>query len=225
MTDCTLGAVSPIENQWLPLAVTRFIGRGRAAGHAHPRPRRGRRRAGAVRARGARRQARHRRLRRTQERDGTERTYPDPSGYVDYDGYIAIYDGDGKPILHHDFNMGRGDVLAALRWLPDDIVAVGSSGWDRWQGGNSISRGADPLIVWLSPDGARAAARTMPLSDGARHFNLFDVTVTDRVDRRPRLLRRPDDPLRRRRQHGGADVRPVARAARSALNRRPRARA
>ena len=76
--------------------------------------------------------------------------------------------------------MGRGDVLAALRWLPDDIVAVGSSGWDRWQGGNSISRGADPLIVWLSPDGARAASRVMPMSDGGRHFNLFDVTVTDR---------------------------------------------
>ena len=109
-----------------------------------------------------------------------ERTYPDPSGYIDYDGYIAIYDGDGKPIVHHDYNMGRGDVLAALRWLPDDIVAVGSSGWDRWQGGNSISRGADPLMVWLSPDGARAASRTMPLSDGGRHFNLFDVTVTDR---------------------------------------------
>ena len=103
--------------------------------------------------------------------------------------------------------MGRGDVLAALRWLPDDIVAVGSSGWDRWQGGNSISRGADPLIVWLSPDGARAASRMIPLSDGGRHFNLFDVTVTDRSHRRPRLLRRPDDPLRRRRQHGGAHVR------------------
>ena len=69
-------------------------------------------------------------------------------------------------------------MLAALRWLPDDIVAVGSSGWDRWQGGNSISRGADPLIVWLSPDGARAASRVMPLSDGGRHFNLFDVDAS-----------------------------------------------
>ena len=127
-------------------------GRARAP---DPRARRRRRRAGGVRARRARRQARHRRLRRAPNADGTKRTYPDPAGYVDYDGYIAIYDGDGKPVLHHDFNLGRGDVLAALRWLPDDIVAVGSSGWDRWQGGNSISRGADPLIAWMSPDGAR----------------------------------------------------------------------
>jgi hypothetical protein len=70
-------------------------------------------------------------------------------------------------------------VLASLRWLPNDIVAVGSSGWDRWQGGNSISRGADPLLVWLSPDGARSAQRVIQLSDGTRHFNLFDLTVTD----------------------------------------------
>jgi hypothetical protein len=69
-------------------------------------------------------------------------------------------------------------VLAALRWLPNDIVAVGSSGWDRWQGGNSISRGADPLIAWLSPDGARSATRVIPLSDGGRHFTLHDVVVT-----------------------------------------------
>ena len=120
-----------------------------------------------------------------QNADGTKRTYPDPNGYVDYDGYIAIYDGDGKPLLHHDFNLGRGDVLAALRWLPDDIVAVGSSGWDRWQGGNSISRGADPLIAWMSPDGARAATRVIPLSDGARHFNLLDVMVTGRAPSSP----------------------------------------
>src|SRR5204862_4398938 len=102
-----------------------------------------------------------------------------PYDYVDYDGLIAIYDGDGKPLIHRDFNLGRGDVLAALRWLPDDIVAVGSAGFDRWQGGNSISWGADPLLVWMSPDGTRAATRVIPMSDGARHFNLFDLAVTD----------------------------------------------
>ena len=32
MTDCMLGAVSPIENQWLPLAVTRFSAAGARLG-------------------------------------------------------------------------------------------------------------------------------------------------------------------------------------------------
>ena len=180
MTDCMLGAVSPIENQWLPLAVTRFSAAGARIGTRilAPDADAGEQVPFALAARDGKLATAGFVARKNA--DGTERTYPDPSGYIDYDGYIAIYDGDGKPILHHDYNMGRGDVLAALRWLPDDIVAVGSSGWDRWQGGNSISRGADPLIVWLSPDGARAASRTMPLSDGGRHFNLFDVTVTDR---------------------------------------------
>jgi len=98
---------------------------------------------------------------------------------VDYDGLIAIYEGDGRPVLQHDFNLGRGDVLAALRWLPDELVAVGSAGFDRWQGGQSISHGADPLIVWMSTDGTQAAARVLPLSDGLRHFNLFDLAIAN----------------------------------------------
>jgi len=114
--------------------------------------------------------------------DGSKRTYRDANGdtdYTDYDALIAIYDGDGRPLRHHDFNLGRGDVLAAMRWLPTGIVAVGSAGFDRWQGGNSISRGADPLVVWLSADGTRAVSRVIPLGDGSRHFNLFDVVVVD----------------------------------------------
>jgi hypothetical protein len=180
MTDCMSGAVSPIENQWLPLAVTRFSAAGARVGTRIlvPDADASEQVAFALAARDGKLATAGFVVRKNA--DGTFRTYPDPTGYVDYDGTIAIYDGDGKPLVHHDFNMGRGDVLAALRWLPDDIVAVGSSGWDRWQGGNSISRGADPLIVWLSPDGTRAASRVIPLTDGARHFNLFDVTVTDR---------------------------------------------
>jgi hypothetical protein len=179
MADCAAGAVSPIENQWLPFAVTRFTREGQRLSTRILAPD-----ADAAEQVAFALVARDGKLATAgfvvrMNADGTQRTYPDPNGYVDYDGYIALYDGDGRPLLHHDFNLGRGDVLAALRWLPDDIVAVGSSGWDRWQGGNSISRGADPLLVWLSPDGARAAARTIPMSDGSRHFNLFDVTVTD----------------------------------------------
>ena len=177
--DCVFGSVSPIENQWLPLAVTRFTSAGQRVGTRilAPDADASEQVAFALVARDGKLATAGFVVRKNA--DGSFRTYPDPTGYVDYDGLIAVYDGDGHPLFHHDFNMGRGDVLASLRWLPNDIVAVGSSGWDRWQGGNSISRGADPLLVWLSPDGARAASRTIPLTDGARHFNLFDVAVTD----------------------------------------------
>jgi len=176
--DCVLGSVGTAENEWLPLAVTRFDASGARKGTKIlvPDADAGEQVAFALAARDGKLATAGFVVR--QLPDGTKRTYPDPAGYVDYDGHIAIYDGDGKPLAHHDFNLGRGDVLAALRWLPNDIVAVGSSGWDRWQGGNSISRGADPLVAWMSPDGARAASRVLPLSDGGRHFNLFDVAVT-----------------------------------------------
>jgi hypothetical protein len=177
MTDCFSGSVSPIENERLPLAVTRFTATGARTGTTILAPD-----ADAAEQVAFALAARDGKLATAgfvvrQNSDGTERTYPDANGYVDYDGVITVYDGAGRQLAHHDFNMGRGDVLASLRWMPDDIVAVGSSGWDRWQGGNSISRGADPLIAWLSPDGARAAARVLPMSDGSRHFNLFDVAI------------------------------------------------
>jgi hypothetical protein len=177
MTDCIFGSVSPIENEWLPLAVTRFSAIGARVGTTilAPDADAAEQVTFALAARDGKLAAAGFVVRANA--DGSQRTYPDPSGYVDYDGAIWIYDASGHALAHHDFNMGRGDVLAALRWLPDDIVAVGSSGWDRWQGGNSISRGADPLVVWMSPDGARTAARVFPMTDGSRHFNLFDVTV------------------------------------------------
>jgi hypothetical protein len=177
MADCVLGSVSPVENELLPLAVTRFDSAGARKGTTilAPDADAGEQVAFALTARDGKLATAGFVVRKNA--DGSFRTYPDPSGYVDYDGLIAVYDGDGHPLFHHDFNMGRGDVLAALRWLPGDIVAVGSSGWDRWQGGNSISRGADPLVVRLSPDGSGAVARVFPMTDGVRHFNLFDVTV------------------------------------------------
>ncbi|HEY7374421.1 MAG TPA: hypothetical protein VIF57_19815 [Polyangia bacterium] len=179
MTDCRTGAVSPIENQWLPLAVTRFTATGARTGTTILAPD-----ADAAEQVAFALVARDGKLATAgfvvrENGDGTFRTYPDPSGFVDYDGYVAVYDAFGQPLAHHDFNMGRGDVLAALRWLPGDLVAVGSSGWDRWQGGNSISRGSDPLVVRVAPDGTGAVARTFPMTDGGRHFNLFDVAVVD----------------------------------------------
>jgi len=107
--------------------------------------------------------------------DGSKKTYPDPNGYVDYDGYVSVYDADGKQLRHHDYDLGRGDVLAGMRWLEGGIVAVGAADWDRWQGGMSISRGASPFFAWFSQDGADARVRTIPLSNGSRHWNLHDV--------------------------------------------------
>ncbi len=109
--------------------------------------------------------------------DGSKRTYPDANGFVDYDGYVSVYDDTGTLLRNHDFNLGRGDLLAGMRWTSDGILAVGAAGWDRWQGGMSISRGADPLFAWLSSDGTRATTRVVPMSDGSRHFNLHDVTI------------------------------------------------
>jgi hypothetical protein len=179
--DCLFGAVSPIENEWLPMAVTRFTSAGARLGTTILAPD-----ADAAEQVGFALAARDGRLavagavvRRLP--GGAKRTYPDPSGYVDYDGYVAIYDAQGKPIVHHDFNLGRGDVLAGMRWTAGGIVAVGAAGWDRWQGGMSISRGADPLVAWLSDDGTRAAARVLAVSNGSRHFNLHDVVVLDRA--------------------------------------------
>ncbi|HET9933919.1 MAG TPA: hypothetical protein VFQ35_24615, partial [Polyangiaceae bacterium] len=175
--QCVFEAVGSSENELLPLAVTRFDATGRRLGTriiatdpdaaeqvpfglvAH---------GGELAVAGA--------VVRTNE-DGSRRTYPDPKGFVDYDGYIARYDTEGHRLAGRDFNLGRGDVLAALRWTPSGILAVGSAGWDRWQGGMSVSRGADPLFAWLSFDGSEAEARVIALSDGSRHFTLHDIVI------------------------------------------------
>lgn len=179
--DCVpgAGAVNGLEAERLPLAVTRFNAAGKRQGTIVLQPDAD---AGefvpfALAARDGRLAIAGFVVRELP--DGTKRTYPDPKGYVDYDGYIAIYDGVGHTLHHHDYNLGRGDVLAGLRWLPEGIVAAGSAGFDRWQGGQSISRGADPLLAWLSSDGTEAAARVIPLGNGSRHFSLFDVAVTE----------------------------------------------
>ena len=179
--QCVLGSVGTLENELLPLAVTRFDSWGTRIGTTiiAPDEDAGEQVPFALAARDGQLAVAGFVVRTLP--DGSKRTYPDAAGYVDYDASVAIYAGNGRPVLHHDFNLGRGDVLAAMRWLPGGIVAVGSAGFDRWQGGNSISRGADPLVVWLSADGTRAAARVIPLSDGGRHFNLFDVVVVDRA--------------------------------------------
>jgi len=173
--DCILRAPGAQENELLPLAVTRFSARGARRGTRilWPDPDAAEQVAFALAARGGELSVVGAVVRTLP--DGSKKTYPDPSGYVDYDGYIAVYDADGKLLRHHDYDLGHGDVLSGMRWLAGGIVAVGAAGWDRWQGGMSISRGASPIFAWLSQDGSDARLRLIPLSDGSRHWNLHDV--------------------------------------------------
>jgi hypothetical protein len=181
--ECILRAPSALENERLPLAVTRFDAQGARRGTRILWPD-----SDAAEQVAFAMAARHGELSvvgavvRTLP-DGSKKTYPDPSGYVDYDGYVAIYDAEGERLRSHDYDLGRGDVLVGMRWLDDGIVAVGAADWDRWQGGMSISRGASPFFAWLSHDGKDARVRPIPLSNGSRHFNLHDV-----IEQRGRII-------------------------------------
>ncbi len=179
--DCTTSSVNPLENERLPLAVTRFDSAGTRLGTRvlAPDDDAAEQVPFALAARNGELAIVGSVVRMLP--DGTKRTYPDANGFVDYDGYVAFHDAQGARLRSSDFNLGRGDVLAAIRWTEDGIVAVGSAGWDRWQGGMSISRGADPLFVWLSEDTTQSATRVLPLSSGVRHWNLHDVAVLDQA--------------------------------------------
>jgi len=175
--DCILRAPGAQENELLPLAVTRFDSAGARKGTRilWPDSDAAEQVAFALSARDGQLAVTGAVVRTLS--DGSKKTYPDPSGYVDYDGYIAIYDAEGNQLRHHDYDFSRGDVLAGMRWLETGIVAVGAAGWDRWQGGMSISSGASPVFAWLSQDGTDARSRLIPLSNGSRHWNLHDVDV------------------------------------------------
>ena len=181
-TDCALSAVNSLENERFPLAVTRFSKTGERLGTrilasesdaAEQVPFALLAKDGKYIVAGS--------IVRMNE-DGSKHTYPDANGYVDYDGYLGVYSKEGLRLAMRDVNLGRGDVLAALRPTTTGFVAVGSSGWDRWQGGMSISRGADPLFAWVSTDNSRIFTRSFPLSDGSRHYGLHDVgVISDQV--------------------------------------------
>jgi hypothetical protein len=174
--DCKTRSANPIENERLPLIVTRFEEDGRRIGSFLIEPDEGAAEQmpfdlvaqdGLFAVAGS--------VVRTLE-GGAKRTY-DANGFVDYDGYISIHDSTGARLRGHDFDSGRGDVLAALEWTSDGIMAAGAAGWDRWQGGMSIGKGADPFFVWLSEDASRSASRIVSMTEGSRHFHLHDVAV------------------------------------------------
>jgi hypothetical protein len=122
---------------------------------------------------------------------------PDNPVMVPYDGYLAVLDRasgalrcqravdyrravDARGTLEA---FGRAEHFAAVRWASDDtLLAAGGAGWDRWYGGMSISRGADPWIVALSPACDVLASRATPFPAPERHNYLLGVdTASARI--------------------------------------------
>jgi len=118
--------------------------------------------------------------------------FPDPTGnvvryppepgadpvMVPYDGYAAVLDRRSGALRCQKAvdAFGRGDYLAAVRWAADGtLLAAGAAGWDRWYGGMSISRGADPWLVALSPSCEPLASRVVNFSSPQRHHYLLGL--------------------------------------------------
>lgn len=93
-----------------------------------------------------------------------------------YDGYLAVVDLDtGAPRFERMVDAGRGDYFAALRVTPEGLLAAGAADWDRWYGGMSISRGADPLLAFAPRDSEQVLVRRLEVEDAARHYHLLGV--------------------------------------------------
>jgi hypothetical protein len=94
-----------------------------------------------------------------------------------YDGYLAVVDPDGAVHDERFVDLGRGDYFAALRWTDEGLLAAGASDWNRWFGGMSLSRGAQPLLVLAPLDGSPVLQRTLAVAARDRHTHLLDVGV------------------------------------------------
>jgi len=180
--DCVFDSVSPIDNERLPFAWTSFAPDGTREGTRVWMPALTSEfvvfdmavRDGLVAVVGA------------HVREDTEGTVVYYDGnLVPYDGYVALLDrATGELRWERDVDgTGRGDVLSTLRFVEDGVLAGGATDWDRWNGGMSISRGADPWLVFVSLDGD-AVQRSIPVDAPARHTHLLGVDVTEGPQRR-----------------------------------------
>ncbi len=107
--------------------------------------------------------------------------YPSSPGASDqmtpYDGFLAVLGLRGEVRFEGSVGGERADHFSALRWTDQGLLAVGATGWDRWHGGMSISRGAGPLLALVNPESGPDRMRTLPLEGGQRHFHLLGVDV------------------------------------------------
>ncbi len=87
-----------------------------------------------------------------------------------YDGYLAVLDRQtGAPLHTATVDLGRAEHLSAVTWTSEGLVAAGGAGWNRWWGGMSISRGAEPLLVLDRLDGSAPLSRHLATALGDRH--------------------------------------------------------
>lgn len=111
--------------------------------------------------------------------DGSPAWYFDESGTAmsPYDGYLAVVLPDGSVQHERLVELGRGDLFSALTWTDDGLLAVGAADWNRWSGGMSLSRGAQPMLALAPLDGSAVITRTLPTQDRSRHTHLLDIDV------------------------------------------------
>jgi hypothetical protein len=120
---------------------------------------------------------------------GTPDYYFEPPGAVGttflmpFQGYLAVLDvTTGTPRLEHFVGQSRGDFLAALRWTDEGLLAAGGTDWNRWWGGMSVSRGADPWLALDPLDGGAVLTRRFEVPSLDRHTFLLSVDVRgDRI--------------------------------------------
>ncbi len=118
------------------------------------------------------------------EEDGTVALYPARPGdepvMVPFDGLVAVLDRTtGRSRLEIAIDGGRGDYVAAMRWTNQGLLVGGAADWDRWSGGMSVSRGADPLVALVSTDDGSMTARTFVVEGTDRHHHLLAIEATD----------------------------------------------
>ncbi|WP_223637725.1 hypothetical protein [Corallococcus sp. EGB] len=116
----------------------------------------------------------------TEGADGTIAYYPSAPGVQDrmtpYDGYLGVVSLDSGALrFEHRVDTGRADHFSALRWTEAGWVAAGASGWDRWYGGMSVSRGAGALLALASADGQPVRTLRPGPQGQDRHFHLLGV--------------------------------------------------
>lgn len=111
--------------------------------------------------------------------DGSPAAYVDESGTAmsPYDGYLAVVRQDSSVESERFADLGRADLFSALTWTNEGLLAVGASDWNRWTGGMSLSRGAQPMLALDPLDGSPLITRTLPTQDKSRHTHLYDVDV------------------------------------------------
>lgn len=108
------------------------------------------------------------------------RLYPSrPGGAPDmvaFDGFIAVLDREsGAPRVDRRLDRGRGDLFTAVRWTEAGVLAAGATDWDRWPGGMSVSRGADPWVALLDPASGEVVERAFERDWPSRHALAYAV--------------------------------------------------